>query len=59
VLEYVESRPSLRRVPVAIVSSSPGLAPERYPLFKKPLKFRPLAEFVRHACDARGHAGAS
>jgi CheY-like chemotaxis protein len=52
VLQYVESRPSLGHVPVAIVSSSPHLAPNGYQLFQKPLKFKPLLEFVREACDA-------
>lgn len=52
VLQYVESKPGLERVPVAIVSSSPGLAPDGYQLFKKPLKFKPLLEFVRTACDS-------
>ncbi|MBC7974221.1 MAG: response regulator [Myxococcales bacterium] len=54
VLEYVESRPSLGHVPVAIVSSSPHLAPRGYQLFQKPIKFKPLLEFVRTACDATG-----
>ncbi|HEU4733753.1 MAG TPA: response regulator [Kofleriaceae bacterium] len=52
VLAYLGSRPSLEHVPVAIVSSSPGLAPEGYRLFAKPLKFAPLLEFVRDACGA-------
>lgn len=52
VLEYVESKPGLDKVPVAIVSSSPGLAPQGYQLFKKPLKFKPLLDFVRMACDS-------
>jgi len=51
VLEYLCSKPRLEHVPVAIVSSSPQLAPDGYPLFRKPLKFGPLLEFVRHACD--------
>ena len=55
VLQYVESRPSLGHVPVAIVSSSPHLAPVGYQLFKKPLKFKPLLEFVRSAVDATSH----
>lgn len=53
VLAYMSSRPVLADVPVAIVSSSPHLAPEGYPLFKKPLQFAPLLEFVRTACDTR------
>jgi CheY-like chemotaxis protein len=51
VLAYLGSKPDLERVPVAIVSSSPQLAPDGYKLFKKPLKFAPLLEFVRSACD--------
>lgn len=53
VLDYLGSKPTLEHVPVAIVSSSPQLAPDGYPLFQKPLKFKPLLEFVRSACD--GH----
>lgn len=53
VLEYLGSKPSLEHVPVAIVSSSPQLAPDGYRLFTKPLKFAPLLEFVRDACGAR------
>ena len=53
VLAYLTSRPVLADVPVAIVSSSPHLAPAGYPLFKKPLQFAPLLEFVRTACDSR------
>jgi CheY-like chemotaxis protein len=52
VLAYLASRPSLEHVPVAIVSSSPGLAPEGYRLFQKPLRFAPLLEFVREVCGA-------
>ena len=56
VLAYLSGRPGLADVPVAIVSSSPHLAPGGYPLFKKPLRFAPLLEFVRTACDAGRHA---
>jgi CheY-like chemotaxis protein len=52
VLSYLGSRPALVGVPVAIVSSSTQLAPEGYALFKKPLKFAPLLEFVRNACNS-------
>lgn len=52
VLAYLSHRPGLADVPVAIVSSSPHLAPDGYPLFKKPLRFAPLLEFIRTACDA-------
>jgi CheY-like chemotaxis protein len=50
VLAYLGSKPTLERVPVAIVSSSPHLAPDGYRLFRKPLQFAPLLEFVRNAC---------
>jgi CheY-like chemotaxis protein len=55
VLAYLSCRPGLSDVPVAIVSSSPHLAPDGYKLFKKPLRFAPLLEFVRTACDAGRH----
>jgi CheY-like chemotaxis protein len=51
VLAYLGSKPGLEHVPVAIVSSSPHLAPRGYQLFRKPLKFAPLLEFVRKACN--------
>jgi CheY-like chemotaxis protein len=50
VLAYLASKPNLVHVPVAIVSSSPHLAPDGYQFFKKPLRFKPLLEFVRSAC---------
>jgi len=53
VLAYLSSQQCLADVPVAIVSSSPHLAPQGYPLFRKPLQFAPLLEFVRGACGAR------
>ena len=52
VLQYLGSKAGLAQVPVAIVSSSPDLAPSGYPLFTKPLKFAPLLAFVRDACRA-------
>jgi DNA-binding response OmpR family regulator len=52
VLTYLASKPDLEHVPVAIVSSSPHLAPGGYPLFKKPLRFAPLLAFVRSACSS-------
>lgn len=58
VLAYLSSRPTLAEVPVAIVSSSPHLAPPGYPLFKKPLQFAPLLEFVRGACG-QGASGST
>jgi CheY-like chemotaxis protein len=53
VIDYLCSKPDLENVPVAIVSSSPHLAPDGYRLFKKPLRFGPLLEFVRKACNPR------
>jgi CheY-like chemotaxis protein len=50
VLSYLGSKPDLEHIPVAIVSSSPELAPEGCMLFRKPLKFARLLEFVRRAC---------
>lgn len=52
VLAYLRSKQALEHVPVAIVSSAPQLAPEGYVRFNKPLKFQPLLEFVRTACDS-------
>ncbi len=52
VIDYLCSKPNLENVPVAIVSSSPQLAPDGYRLFKKPIQFAPLLEFVRKACHA-------
>jgi len=54
VLQYLGSKPALEHVPVAIVSSSPDLAPSGYALFTKPLKFAPLLAFVREACHSDG-----
>lgn len=51
VLAYIGSKPDLEGIPVAIVSSSPQLAPDGYRFFQKPIKFRPLLEFVRSACE--------
>lgn len=53
VLSYLSDRPVLAQVPVAIVSSSPHLAPDGYPRFEKPLRFASLLAFVRTACDGR------
>lgn len=51
VLSYLGSTPSLLNVPIAIVSGTPDLAPLGYHVFKKPLSFAPLLEFVRTTCD--------
>lgn len=53
VLAYLGSKSRFENIPVAIVSSSPDLAPRGYRLFKKPLKFAPLLEFIRNACRGR------
>jgi hypothetical protein len=52
VLSYLGSKPRLKDIAVAIVSATPHLAPDGYPVFKKPFRFAPLLEFVRSACDA-------
>jgi CheY-like chemotaxis protein len=52
VLAYLGSKPSLENIPVAIMSATPHLAPQGYPVFKKPFKFASVLEFVRAACDA-------
>jgi len=59
VLAYLSSQPVLADVPVAIVSSSPHLAPDGYALFKKPLQFAPLLEFIRGACQGQGRPSPS
>ena len=50
VLAYLGSKPNLLKIPVAIVSGTPHLAPHGYRVFKKPVSFAPLLEFVRAAC---------
>lgn len=59
VLAYLGSKSRFDGVPVAIVSSSPNLAPDGYPLFTKPLKFAPLLKFVRTACNGRSAPSSS
>ncbi|MBA3542619.1 MAG: response regulator [Deltaproteobacteria bacterium] len=46
-LEYVRSDDRLSKIPVAIVSASPELAPPGYPVFQKPLDVRAILQFVR------------
>jgi CheY-like chemotaxis protein len=53
ILPYLSSTPSLLNIPVAIVSGTPDLAPPGYRVFKKPLRFASLLEFVRTASDTR------
>jgi DNA-binding NtrC family response regulator len=59
VLTYLSSQSDLADVPVAIVSSSPHLAPAGYPLFQKPLQFAPLLDFVRSACGGTAHGSST
>jgi CheY-like chemotaxis protein len=47
VLEYLRNEPRFRSVPVAIVSSAPELAPAGYRVFKKPVAFNALLDFLR------------
>jgi CheY-like chemotaxis protein len=49
-LEYLRASPHLANVPVAIVSGSPELAPDGYRLFRKPVSFKSLLEFVKESC---------
>jgi CheY-like chemotaxis protein len=48
-LEYLRGEGDLAKIPVAIVSASPQLAPAGYPVFKKPLDLPPLLEFIKQA----------
>ncbi len=50
-LEFIESEERFASIPIGIVSGSPELAPEGYPLFPKPLNVPPLLEFVRQHCE--------
>ena len=59
VLSYLRSTPSVLNIPVAIVSGTPDLAPLGYRVFKKPLRFESLLEFVRTACNASPSDGRS
>ena len=47
-LEYLRHDDGLRRIPVAIVSASPQLAPEGYRVYTKPNAVTPLLDFLRH-----------
>jgi two-component system chemotaxis response regulator CheY len=46
-LEYLEHDPHFADVRVAIVSASPHLAPDGYPVFPKPVNLNHLLEFLR------------
>jgi CheY-like chemotaxis protein len=46
-LDYVREEPHLADVRVAIVSASPQLAPDGYPVFPKPVDIDRLVAFLR------------
>src|SRR5204863_4684603 len=48
-LEYMRGDTALARIPVAIISGSPQLAPEGYTVFEKPVDGAKLLDFVRSA----------
>jgi len=45
-LEYLRDEPRFAGVVVAIVSGSPELAPDGYPVFPKPVDFKTLLAFL-------------
>ncbi len=47
--EYITSRAELARMPLAIVTGSPRLAPEGVPVFCKPIDSNALIGFLRTA----------
>ena len=49
-LDYMREDATLSAIPVAIISGSPQLAPEGYPVFPKPLDAPALMEFVTARC---------
>ncbi len=57
ILEYIAGHSALRDVTVAIITGSPELAPEGYPVFAKPVNLREIINFVRSSMPgARAHA---
>jgi CheY-like chemotaxis protein len=52
-LDYMRGDPDLAKIPVAIISGSPQLAPEGYQVFPKPLDSRALLAFVKQGCEHR------
>jgi CheY-like chemotaxis protein len=48
-LDYLQSRDDLRKIPVVIISGAPDLAPTGYPVFKKPLDVNALRAYVLSA----------
>ena len=53
-LEYLKDDDTLASIPVAIVSASPQLAPDGYPVFRKPIDPRSLLDFVDGASTRAG-----
>jgi CheY-like chemotaxis protein len=49
-IEYLRSDEKLAKIPLAIVSGSPQLAPEGYTVFSKPVEPKALLEFVKRQC---------
>jgi CheY-like chemotaxis protein len=49
-IEYLRSDEKLASIPLAIVSGSPQLAPEGYPVFPKPVQPQALLEFIKRQC---------
>jgi DNA-binding NtrC family response regulator len=57
ILEYIAIHDELRDVTVGIITGSPDLAPEGYPVFTKPVNLREITEFVSSSMpSARAHA---
>ncbi|MBA2538600.1 MAG: response regulator [Deltaproteobacteria bacterium] len=54
-LDYLREEPELAGVRIAIVSGSPHLAPDGYPVFAKPVDLSRLIEFLH---DGRPRAAA-
>jgi CheY-like chemotaxis protein len=49
-IEYLRSVDKLSKIPLAIVSGSPQLAPEGYAVFPKPVEPQALLEFLKRQC---------
>jgi len=56
-LDYLHDTPRFAEVPVAIVSASPHLAPDGYPVFPKPLNVGTLIDFLHRTVPLTAHAG--
>lgn len=50
-IEYLGSDPELAKIPLAVVSGSPQLAPEGHHVFTKPVAPQALLEFVATRCS--------